>query len=172
MSWPAPGPQNRYLRDHANLLLRSYRRLTGRELLSQELSQECPQECPQEWQDEPRDETGRALYEAPFVVVSHDLRPDPVFNYGNRIALRLFEMTWEEFTSLPSRLSAEPMHRDERARLLDTVARQGFIDDYRGIRISKLGARFTIERATVWNVIDDSDVLLGQAAAFNAWTPL
>ena len=94
------------------------------------------------------------------------------FNYGNAAALRLFEMTWAEFTALPSRLSAEPTHRDERARLLDTVARQGFIDDYRGIRISKSGARFTIEQATVWNVIDDSGTLVGQAATFSAWTPL
>jgi hypothetical protein len=156
MSWPEPGPENRYLFDHATRLVVSYRRVTGRELLPG---------------DDARD-LGRRLFEAPFVVVSHDLRPDPIFNYGNLAALRLFEMTWQEFTSLPSRLSAEPMHRDERARLLDTVARQGFIDDYRGIRISKSGARFTIEQATVWNVIDDSGPLLGQAATFSTWTPI
>jgi hypothetical protein len=154
MAWPEPSPANRFLEEHAALLIRSYHRLTGRELLP------------------PGKDVGRQLFEAPFVVVSHDLRPDPVFSYGNLAALRLFEMDWEEFTSLPSRLSAEPMHRDERARLMESVARHGFIDDYRGIRVSKSGARFYIEQATVWNVIDDSGVLVGQAATFSHWTPL
>ena len=43
--------------------------------------------------------------------------------------------------------------REERARLLETVARRGFIDDYSGVRISKTGRRFRIIRATVWNLL-------------------
>lgn len=112
---------------------------------------------------------GRALFEAPFALVSHGLESDPVFNYGNLTALRLFEMTWEEFTRLPSRMSAEPVHRDERQRLMDEVTRNGFIADYRGVRISKLGRRFYIEQATVWNLVDEAGVLKGQAAAFADW---
>jgi hypothetical protein len=81
-------------------------------------------------------------------------------------------MTWEEFTALPSRLSAEPVHRDERARLLEVVGRKGYIDDYRGIRIAKSGRRFRIEQATVWNLLDEADGIAGQAATFKTWVDL
>ena len=64
------------------------------------------------------DEQGRRLFLAPFVVVSHVESPDPILNYGNQPALDLWEMTWAEFTATPSRLTAEPVNRDERARTL------------------------------------------------------
>ena len=73
---------------------------------------------------------------------------------------------------LPSRLTAEPVHQSERARLLDTVASRGYIDDYRGIRISKSGRRFRIDNAIVWNVIDDTGSMRGQAAMFSTWKVL
>jgi hypothetical protein len=61
------------------------------------------------------------------------------------------------------------MHRDERARLLDRVSQQGYIDDYRGVRISKTGRRFMIEQATVWNLLDENGAPYGQAATFSQW---
>ena len=68
---------------------------------------------------------------------------------------------WEELTRTPSRLTAEAPNREERARLLETVTRLDFIDDYSGVRISKTGRRFKISRATVWNLISEN----GQRAA-------
>ena len=118
------------------------------------------------------DEQGRRLFLAPFVVVSHAESPDPILNYGNREALDLWEMTWAEFTATPSRLTAEPVNRDERARTLQRVAAHGFITDYRGVRISRTGRRFLVERATVWNVLDQHGNKRGQAATFSQWTPL
>ena len=73
---------------------------------------------------------------------------------------------------MPSRLSAEPLHRDERARLLAKVSAHGFIDDYAGVRISARGRRMRIERAVVWNLVDGADVIHGQAASFEHWIPL
>ena len=108
----------------------------------------------------------RALYQADFAVVSHDTQPDPVFNYANLAAQRVFEMDWETFTQLPSRLSADSTNRDERARLMERVRRDGYIDDYSGVRISATGKRFMISRATVWNVVDIEGRYLGQAACF------
>jgi len=46
------------------------------------------------------------------------------------------------------------------------VARQGYIDDYSGVRIAKSGRRFLIERATVWNLGEVE--YQGQAATFSA----
>ncbi len=104
--------------------------------------------------------------EAPFVVLAHNTEPDPVFIYANRTAQRCFEYAWEEFTSLPSRLSAEAPDRAERQALLDEVARNGFTAGYRGTRIAKSGRRFLIERATVWQLMDADGIVHGQAAIF------
>jgi hypothetical protein len=114
----------------------------------------------------------QALWEASRVIVAHRAGPDPVFFYGNRLALDLFEMDWAAFTQLPSRLSAEPLLRDERARLLARVARDGYIDDYAGVRISRFGRRFRIEQAIVWNLLDDAGHPCGQAATFDRWQML
>ena len=88
-------------------------------------------------------------------MVSHVDSDDPVLNYGNRQALDLWEMTWEEFTATPSRLTVEPGNRDERARMLRLVTTHGFISDYRGVRIPRTERRFLVEHATVWNVVDE-----------------
>lgn len=139
---------------HSVCLARSMRELTGRELLP--------------GVTDPR-ELARQLYEAPFVVVSHGTQADPVLNYGNRRALDLWEMTWEELTRTPSRFTAEAPNREERARLLAEVTAHGFIDDYAGVRISKNGRRFRIHRATVWNLRNEQGAYCGQAATFATW---
>lgn len=113
-----------------------------------------------------------ALWEAPRVIVAHGLEDDPVFFYGNRMALQAFEMDFASFARLPSRFSAEPLAREERARLLARVSRDGFIDDYAGVRISANGVRFRIDQAVVWNLVDDAGVVHGQAATFDRWQPL
>ncbi|MCE9625559.1 MAG: MEKHLA domain-containing protein [Deltaproteobacteria bacterium] len=112
------------------------------------------------------------LRDAPFALVSHGVEADPVLNYGNGKALELWEMTWEELTKTPSRLTAEAPNREERARLLDEVTRHGFIRNYSGIRVSKSGRRFRIEGATVWNLLDAQGGYCGQAAAFSRWVYL
>uniref|UniRef100_A0A7S3NP52 MEKHLA domain-containing protein n=1 Tax=Aureoumbra lagunensis TaxID=44058 RepID=A0A7S3NP52_9STRA len=103
-----------------------------------------------------------------LVCVSHDTTESgPIFNYATRAALDLWEMDWDEFVSTPSRQSAQEDAREERARLLDTVSRQGYIDNYSGIRISKSGRRFKISNVLVWNVDDTQGNRLGQAALFD-----
>ena len=118
------------------------------------------------------DEQCRRLFFSPFVVVSHANAEDPVLNYGNRQALLLWEMTWPELTATPSRLTAEPVNRTERARMLRQAAEHGFITGYEGVRISKSGRRFLVKQATVWNVIDEHGARQGQAATFSRWVML
>ena len=142
---------------HAELLLDSFARLLGRELVAREGS---------------ATDQAERLFRAPFVVVSHGTEADPVLNYGNAAALALWEMPWDELTRTPSRLTAEPVHRDERARLLARTRAHGFVDDYSGIRISKSGRRFRIEQAIVWNLTDRAGGHQGQAATFDRWTDM
>jgi hypothetical protein len=56
--------------------------------------------------------------------------------------------------------------------LLERVRDHGFIDDYAGVRVSATGRRFRIERAVVWNLLDEAGRLHGQAATFAHWLPL
>ncbi len=115
--------------------------------------------------------TPERLWHAPRVIVAHGSEAEPIFFYGNRLALELFEMDFASFTRLPSRYSAEPLERQERAHLLERVRRDGFIDDYAGVRISATGKRFRIEQAVVWNLIDENGDVHGQAATFDCWEP-
>lgn len=112
------------------------------------------------------------LFDAPFVLLSHSAEADPILTFGNRMALTLWETTWERFTRMPSRLTAEPLARDERARALADVVRRGYVEDYRGVRVSGTGRRFLIERAVVWSLIDSVGRVTGQAAMFDTWTEL
>jgi hypothetical protein len=110
------------------------------------------------------------LYEqAPFGILSHNALPDPVFVYGNRTVQRLFEYEWNELTALPSRLSAEAPNREERQAFLERVGRDGFVEGYRGLRVSKSGKRFWIDGATVWQLTDDQGAYRGQAAMIPNW---
>ena len=136
------------------IIARSLKHWTGRELLPGNFSGA---------------EVASKIFHAPFVLVSHGTEADPVLNYGNAAALALWEMSWEELTRTPSRLTAEAPNRDERARLLAAVTARGFIDDYSGVRISKTGRRFKISRETVWNLLAEDNKPCGQAAMFDRW---
>ena len=149
-----PSENNEFLAPHIELLCASYRRWTGRDLVA-------PGTSPQD--------RARAVWLAPVVIASHGTEADPVFNYANRAALRLWKMDWATFTHLPSRYSAEPLAREERERLLAAVKAHGYIDDYSGVRIASDGSRFRIEQATVWNVVDALGTYRGQAVVFDRW---
>ncbi|OCC25106.1 MEKHLA domain-containing protein [Croceicoccus estronivorus] len=138
------------------LIADSFRRVTGNTLL------------PPDGNLDP----ASAIWRAPMVVLAHGTEADPVFFYGNRLALDLFEASADAFINLPSRFSAEPMERQERARFLAQVADHNCITDYSGIRISQTGQRFRIERATVWNLLDADGAIHGQAACFDRWAPV
>ena len=135
--------------DFFTLLAGSHRRLVGRPLV-------------------PEPGLGAAwLYaRAPFAVLAHSTDADPLFVYANRAAQAAFGYDWSDFVGLPSRLSAEAPERAERQRLLDAVARDGFVEGYAGIRVARSGRRFPIRDGVVWQLIDEAGTHRGQAATF------
>ncbi len=141
----------------SQIIVNSFANLLGYQLLS-------PTETPEE--------LAQKLFFAPFVVVSHNTQDDPIFNYGNQAALKLWETTWDNLTQTPSRLSAEPVNRETRQAMLQQAAKYGYIDNYQGVRISSLGKRFLIQQAIVWNLQEPSGNPWGQAATFSHWTYL
>ena len=154
MSFPEPSENNAYLAEHIALMQDSLQRLTGKNFTDFGLSTE---------------NLAKALYEAPFVLLSHNTAVDPIFNYANLTAQKLFAMNWEQFTALPSRQSAEPPNQEERAALMETVKKQGFIENYAGIRISKNQRRFQIKNGLIWNLLNQDNQYCGQAAFFRDW---
>ena len=152
---PEAAPYSAWL-ELTGCLLDSFRRWTGKELLDRQTPEEDL----------------LALWNAPQVVVSHGTQSDPIFQYGNQQALDLWEMRLDEFLILPSRLTAEPLHQDERQSLLERTSQYGYVDDYRGVRISRTGKRFLIERALLWTVLDRKAETIGQAATFDHWSCL
>lgn len=135
------------IKKHVRILCASYQHWTGKELLQGINS-----------------DFSEALQQAQFAVLSHGTETDPILNYANALGLRLFEYELPELVRLPSRLTAEPINQEARAKLLQRVSDNGFIDDYAGIRIAKSGQRFWIRNTTVWNLLDEQGQHYGQAA--------
>ena len=91
---------------HSQHLLNSFKAFTNQDLIDRTASLEVQ---------------ARNLFEAKFVIVSHNTDQDPIFNYGNQAALDLWDFDWTQFTKLPSRLSAEPLAQIHRDRLFQEV---------------------------------------------------
>jgi len=149
MSTADPAAPDPVLRDRLAQLLDSYVHFTGKALCAPE-----------------------ALFEAPFVVLAHGIERPPVLWYGNRRALELWKMSFEDFTRMPSYRTAEADLREVREQLLREVREHGISHDYTGVRVASDGTRFAIEGATVWNVLDAEGQLVGQAATFASARPL
>ncbi len=148
-----PSKNNGYYSDHVSIISESYCRLTGRQI---------------DFNDR-QGGVAKALFNAPFALISHGIEAEPVFNYANKTAMQLFNMTWDEITVLASKYSAEYPNREQRSQFLRDVKQNGYIENYSGIRIAKGGQRFYIEKATVWNLTDADGAYYGQAAMFNHW---
>ncbi len=134
-------------------------------------------------------EVAKALWEAPFPVLSHDTGESetpqegendtpttatatgPVFVYANQAALDLFEAEWDELIGTPSTKSAEPIDdiQQDRSAVLNKVLEKGAVDDYTGNRISFKGTKFKILKATLFNVEAPSGDRVGQAAVIKSW---
>lgn len=138
---------------HSQHLLHSFKHWTGNDLLDVSGSPT---------------EIAAALFAAPICLVSHGTEADPIFNYGNRQALALWELSWEQFTQMPSRYTAEPMVQAERDRLLATTATQGW-SNFSGIRITSTGKRFEVQDGIIWNVLDQQHQHCGQAAVYSQY---
>jgi len=153
---PSLPPSDAALDARLRLIVSSYQRLTGKLLIADAPTGIMVQRT--------------ALWNSFRAIVAHGTEDDPIFFYGNRLALQLFGFGFEEFARLPSRLSVEALAQEARVQLLEQVSRQGYVDGYSGVRIAKSGRRFMIANATVWNLLDEYGSYHGQAAVFDEQT--
>ncbi|GAA2675798.1 MEKHLA domain-containing protein [Actinoplanes palleronii] len=138
------------------LLVDSYRRLTGRELVPEGLH---------------GDKAAEWLDRAPFGLLAHDTATDPVVIYANQKAQTLFAYGDKGLLGLPSRLAAGTQDQQSRQAFMESVLDKGYVDDYRGPRVRKDGTPFWIEDVTIWNLVDADGTLAGQAALIRRTTP-
>jgi len=139
--------------DHALLVNQSYHHWTGEYLISEKDPEKVLEQ----------------LNSSNFAVVSHGLETPPVFNYGNLLALQVFEYSFEQFVQLPSRESAKPDHRDEREMMFQKLKTSGYDNNYSGVRVTSSGREFKMENAEIWTLIDPIGRVHGHAAKFSDW---
>jgi PAS domain S-box-containing protein len=142
----------------AELLLSRHLALTGRPL------------CPPRWAS-PLEAAHWLYADAPFGLLAHGTGPDPTFFYANRTAQQCFGYPWEEFTGMPSRLSASARRQEDRDTFVRSVDEHGFADGYNGLRRTRSGEEFWIKDVTMWDLLDPEGNRQGQAAVFRDWSP-
>lgn len=108
-------------------------------------------------------QAAQEVFAAATVVLAHDGGADPQLVYANAAALRLWRRPWDQMVGMPSRLTAEPQERRERAAALAKARQCSALRGYSGIRIDSQGGRFALRGARIWSVGT------GQASAFDDW---
>ncbi|KAK2077084.1 hypothetical protein QBZ16_004718 [Prototheca wickerhamii] len=114
------------------------------------------------------------LWKAPFGLLAHDAGNPRLFEYGNQMALELFETDFEELAGTPSTRSADNevevmVVQADRSQALAAALEKGYITGYSGWRRSFQGTRFLIKDAILFNVMSPTGEVIGQAAQLNGW---
>ncbi len=102
-------------------------------------------------------------------ALAHDGSSDPLITWVNAAAALLWQRSPHRFVGIPSRWTALPGDRAERAHALSA---DGVSRGYAGLRVSAVGRRFRIEDATIWPVTEPDGRMVGQAATFPNWQPV
>lgn len=141
------------------LLVESYSRNVGRPLLEGDVDMA---------------DIAQALWDAPFVLLAHDLpeagsQGQPVFSYANRAALDLFEAEWDDLVGQSSSISADADAQEDRSNALGKALEGGKAEDVTGWRRSLKSTRFQIKGATVFNISSPTGEVLGQGAKIGQW---
>jgi hypothetical protein len=147
-----PSAKNDYHREHVLLLLENLHRWAGFDLIAE--------------YGFSLDKLGEQIFNADFYLLSHDRASDPILTYGNQQVLKQWDISWEGLVTMPSRKTAKPIDRSERASMMERVKANNYINGYSGVRVSKTGKEFTISDGIVWNLFMDDGEFYGQAAWF------
>lgn len=115
-------------------------------------------------------EIAEALFLADFALLSHDVVDGPqgrdnVYNYSNRIGLKVFQRSWRQQVGLASSQSAEQKDNpqaDRNNRLAEALANGHAVFDCE--RVTGNGGRVTLKDVILFNVFDAVGIYRGQAA--------
>ena len=153
-----PGPDNDWQGRHVARLAETFTRITGRDFIT-EMGLDPAR-------------LGQSAWEGNFALLSHRGDAHAVLNYANRFALDLWEMDWAMLTATPSQATAPDGDVAERAGMMAAVARDGYVSNYAGRRISATGRLLVIENVTLWWLVELSGAPFGAAATFKTFRRL
>lgn len=103
-----------------------------------------------------------------FGILSHGIQKDPIYNYGNRASVGLFEQeSLEALCQTPSRYSTVPSLMDDRGRLIQQIEKVGHGTIVDAVRTSANGKLFVMKTIWVWNVYHDDGRRIGLAALYD-----
>lgn len=88
-----------------------------------------------------------------WVLISHGIEDDPIYNFVNIAGLQAFHRTWDEVRKTPSRESVVLQSKDEGLRiiLMEKVTKNGFVEGASGIRVRGDGQFVRLVDAVVRN---------------------
>lgn len=104
---------------------------------------------------------------APYSLIAHNNNEDPQFIYANLKAIASFGYPADILIGLPSRFSTAISDQPVRQQMLNTVKQHGIARNYSGPRINADGNVFMIYDGAIWQIMDASANVIGQAALFN-----
>lgn len=140
---------------HSLSVIDSYFRATGKPIFPPEANVEIAS-------------AAKSLFEAPFVLVSHGTEEDPIFNYGNANALKVFEADWEALMRTPSRAVAPEEQLAARAALLDGAG-QGVVELKGLVQQSLKGRMILLKEGISWTLKNLEGETFGQAVLCRDW---
>jgi hypothetical protein len=150
--FPPPAASNNYHRDHLAIVLANLKRWTAYDLIA---------DYGFDWET-----LGQQIFDADFYILSQNNAAEPILNYGNDRVLKLWEISWDELTTMHSRDTAKPVERSTRLAIMERVKANNYLSGYNGSRISKTGKEFKILDVTIWNLFTTNGDPYGQAAWF------
>lgn len=147
-----PSPNNNYHKEHVLIMIRNLKRWTSYDLIEANGFSE--------------ENLGEEIFNTDFYLLSHNGAQDPILNYGNRKVLELWEITWDQLTSMYARNTAKQDDQSAREEMMRKVKGQNYVSGYDGVRVSRTGKEFKILNVTIWNLFTEGDKPYGQAAWF------
>jgi len=142
--------------DRAGVILDSYRRLLGRELIDR--SGDAADDA-------------RRLFALPKAVLAHDTGRPAILDWVNAAAAAAFDAAPEALLGRPSASTAPADAAPERETLFVRLRERGFVEGYSGVRVSLTGRRFVIADVTVFELRDRDGRTAGHAAIIGATRP-
>ena len=87
-----------------------------------------------------------------FGILSHGTQQDPIYNYGNKASLLLFDETLENLCQTPSRYSTVESLMQDREQLIQQIADVGYGTITNALRTTTRGKLFVMETIWIWHV--------------------
>lgn len=111
-------------------------------------------------------EAAERMFHAPFALFSYGNEEEPIYNYANLTALKLFDISWEDLTQTRIQDSFEAEEWKKHLGIMNQVQEKGALPNYCSSRKIKTGKSFHFKKGIIWSLKDEYLTHTGQAVVF------